>query len=83
MKENWTFPCCKDAVLPAPLDGVAAATCPCGLSYDPKVIIAYNEMVDIITDWRDAVNGKVCMMAESGEDVFLVDLIRRSIKYAR
>lgn len=83
MKDSWTFPCCKDVVLPASLDGVAMATCPCGLSYVPKVIIEYNEMVDIITDWRNAVNDKVHMIAITGEEKFLVDLIERSIKYAR
>jgi hypothetical protein len=81
--DDWTFPCCKDQLLPESLYGVAMATCPCGLSYDPKVIIAYNEMVKIITDWRDVVNGKALIRAEVGQEHFIAELCRRGLKYAR
>jgi len=38
MEHSMIFPCCKKE-LPAPLDGVELATCPCGQSYKPSVII--------------------------------------------
>lgn len=81
--DHWTFPCCKDKLLPAPLDGVAMATCPCGLSYDPRVITAYNEMVDIITDWRDVINGKAVIRAEEGQEYFIANLLGRGLRYTK
>ncbi len=51
MKQNMIWPCCKTE-LPAPLEGVAKATCPCGQSYIPEVIVQYNRMLAVINGWE-------------------------------
>ena len=74
------YPCCNKE-LPAPLDGVALVTCPCGQTYLPQVIVDYNEMVEILKGWRDVVNGKALIKAEPGEGPFISDLCRRGLKF--
>lgn len=75
------FPCCKTE-LSASLEGVSFVTCKCGQSFTPNVIIEYNEMMTIITDWRDVVNGKAHIVAEPGEGKFVADLVLRGLKFA-
>jgi len=80
---NWVFPCCKKP-LPAHLGGVELATCSCGQSFLPSILIEYNEMRDIITDWRDIVaNGKAQIIAKPGEEKFIASVIRNGNKFAR
>lgn len=80
-KEEMVFPCCKEK-LPASLDKVELATCSCGQSFSPKVIIDYNEMVYIITGWRDVINGKARLKAETSEDAkFISNLMLRGLKF--
>lgn len=75
------FPCCKQE-LPVPLGGVEKVTClRCNQSYLPSIIIDYNEMVDVITDWRDVTNGKAQIIAEPGEASFIAELMRRGLKF--
>ena len=74
------YPCCKKE-LPAPLDGVASVTCPCGQTYLPKVILDYNEMIAILKGWRAVVTGKAFIKAEPGEGPFVADLCRRGSRF--
>ena len=83
MGNNWKdmiFPCCKKNI-PAPLDSVAIAICSCGMEYLPRVIIDYNEMISIITGWRDVVNGKAHIICNKGENHFVADLVGRGLKF--
>ena len=80
---NWkdmVFPCCKKN-LPASLDGVAIATCSCGMQYLPKVIADYNEMLNIIIGWRSVVNDKAQIICKEGEGTFVANLIRRGVRF--
>jgi len=81
-ENKMIYPCCKKE-LPAPLNGTAAVTCPCGQKYLPDVIIDYNEMVEILKGWRDAVNGKASIKAEPGEGLFIADLCQRGLKFCK
>lgn len=79
--KNLLFPCCK-IDLPAPLDGVALATCVCGLSYLPNTIIEWNDMRSIITGWRDVISKeKAQIICVKGEELFIAELIRQGLKY--
>ena len=78
-KCEMIFPCCKKE-LPAPLEGVALATCACGQSFLPSVITEYNEMLDVLIGWRDVVNGKAYIKVEPGEEKFVGDLVRKGLE---
>jgi hypothetical protein len=81
MKPPLIFPCCKTE-LPEALGGVEEVICSCGQVYNsPQIIIEYNEMREIITDWRDVLNGKALVKAEPGQEHFIADLMRRGLKY--
>ncbi len=41
-EKEMVFPCCEER-LPAPLNGVALATCSCGKQFTPTAIIRYNK----------------------------------------
>jgi hypothetical protein len=76
------FPCCKTE-LPEHLGGVELVTCSCGQVFSPAVIIEYNELLDIATEWAKSICGKVFMRPEPEYKDALVDLLKRSNKYAR